>query len=182
MSQIDRSPTGSESHDVPGSTPQFPASGVAQSPARHKRAARGVLSSRRRQTTVIEWFKATLRGNTLSPHRGCERVVIRWTGDEREERRWQEPHRRLIANAGDRFHLHGASADQIALATVTSVRVDGWRETLYVSVGGGVNDGTVHLYKLKRLDRDAIIELTTDAAEKSTALASDGYADGKRSA
>lgn len=101
----------------------------------------------RAKRSIREWFTAELRGNTLVPRRGCTRVVVT-LAEEIEESSTRESHRSLMANIGDRLILCGPSINQIALAEVTSVVVDGWRASLIVSLGaGGVNDGTVHVLK-----------------------------------
>lgn len=98
---------------------------------------------------VTEWFEATLTGNKLTPRRGCTRKTKTLGLDD--EKSVRESSRFLTANVGDRLHLHGASVDQIAMATVTAIRVDGWNATLFVSIGpGDVNDGAVWLMRLAK--------------------------------
>lgn len=96
---------------------------------------------------ILEWFGATLAGNTITPRQGCTRKVVDIkTGDETQTR---EVHRVLMANVDDRLMVFGPSLDQIAIVRVKWVRVDGYKSVFFVENGvGGVNDGDVRVLLL----------------------------------
>jgi hypothetical protein len=105
---------------------------------------------KRPKRCIHEWYTATLSGSRLVPARGCLRKVVT-LGETITETATNENHRQLMVNVGDRLMLFGASVDQIQIAEVTAIRVDGWRAELLLSLGvGGVNDGAVHVHKLAK--------------------------------
>lgn len=97
----------------------------------------GAGTSRKRsrppRQVVTEWWHATLKGDVLTPQRGCLRKVSRG-GEESSTR---EPDRRFMANRGDRLILFGATLDEIQSATVLAIKQEGYREQLVVSLGYG---------------------------------------------
>lgn len=100
--------------------------------------------------SVHEFFNAVLAGNTLIAKRGCKRRVAT-IAEDIDVKITPESHRVFIANVGDKLMLHGSSAEQIAIAEVRSVKLDGYKQTYFVSLGvGAVNDGHVQVMKIAR--------------------------------
>ena len=95
-----------------------------------------------RKRIVFEWWKALLAGNTLTPRRGCLRVVERMTGERSETK---EPHRCLTANVGDRLMLFGG--EDIAIVGVRWIKL-GPDRFFVERRTGAVNDGAVRVLRL----------------------------------
>lgn len=104
---------------------------------------------KRPKKSVREWFTATLRGDVLTPARGCTRIVVT-IGDKIDETCTREPHRQLTANVGDKLLLCGASTGEIQIAIVRAIQVEGWKARLFLTPSfGAVNDGPVQVMKTK---------------------------------
>lgn len=102
----------------------------------------------RSKRAVSEWFSAVLRGNLLTPARGCLRRVFT-IADEITETATKESHRFLTANMGDRLLLCGSAADDIAIVEVKRIVIDGWKSLFHVRRrAGSTPDGFVHVLRL----------------------------------
>lgn len=102
-----------------------------------------------------EWFTAGLRivdGSRalLSPRRGCTRVYVE-IGETVTETSVKDSRAVLRANVGDELMLFGRELDEIQLATVSAIGLDGYRETLTLLLGyGQIASSSVHVIRGKR--------------------------------
>lgn len=96
-----------------------------------------------------DWFVAALSGGVLVPRRGCSRVTVE-LGDEIIETTAKDSTRQLMCNVGDRLLLMGAATEEVAVAHVAKIQIDGWTARISVLLSAGaVNDGVVNVLKLK---------------------------------